>query len=65
MKQNEDAKYAELAMKITSDRTLWMMRAFVLKNMLEKLGVDAEWVFDTSKEELEAMLKAEQPHERS
>lgn len=49
--------FAELAWKITSDRTTWTMRAWVLAELLKRNGIDADFILRASKEELVKLLE--------
>lgn len=39
-----DKLYADLAMKITNDRATWMLRCWILANMLKQHGIEVEHI---------------------
>lgn len=42
--KKDNKYYADLAMKITSNRATWTLRSWLLVEMLRAAGIDAEWV---------------------
>lgn len=50
--KEEDKKFADLAMKITGERSLWTLRSWVLLNMLKELGINADWVLKANMDTL-------------
>lgn len=56
-KKTDDQDFAELAMKITSDRTTWTLRAWVLAELLKRHGIDAGFILRADKAELVKLLE--------